>query len=397
MTGEITGDAKFVKPGSGMSLEVSEANTLYCDDQMYELARTATGKRITYGLANDITRGRFQLDETSDDDDEALSPFFDEFWEALEAMVVQILITGTGFMIVFDEGEILDDIAEELPYNPRKDGGYRFVVPETQYMSAAGTTRSSPVLDVRDYASQWQWWSRNVHASRLLALQFRPNEAQPLRALGELEPVRIALWGLHNLGMGVLERITPWAMRKLLFRVDPSRPGILDKDKLEKIRDAQRQEDYNIVGPNDEIVQIENAQGQGAELETILYHTVSVSTEIPAQLLMGNREGAVTGSEADLTAYGQLLTKIQAKLTPFVKRVLVKFYGWARKELASLSWNVDFFKSERTKLELESMRLMNENLEKNQAQASRSPAPGEPPGDEPPAATGEEAAEGIEA
>lgn len=346
-------DAKFYKPGVRDPVTVDVWNTEFVLDEMYPLSLTPTGKRITRGVADDVTRGRFQLDVTAEEDDKRLSEFFYKFWLPFNKALIQQRISGTGFLIKKAPGETARDLAR--PHS----GEIEWIVPETRHMG--GIIKTPPVLDVLDWCDQWKWWNYPIHESRLEVIQLHGDETV-WHGHGVLEPVRTALWGMHNLEKGTLERISAWALKKLIFKIDPSVPKVFDKSKLEDLRDAMNQEDYYLLESADDIVQLGDTQGHGMELETLLLHIISIGTQIPEAILKGAHAGAVTGSEVNLTEYGQLLTGIQAKLTPFVKDIMVRYHGFELEELSTISWSVDFFNTERTKLEnkilQEELRMM---------------------------------------
>lgn len=351
-------DAKFYKPGQSDPVTVDVWNTSFVLEEMYPLSLTPTGNRISRGVADDITRGRFQLDVMQEEDDRKLSMFFDNFWDAFNRAIIQQRISGSGFMIKTHPGERAKDLVK-----PWTDGEIKWIVPETRHMS--GNFRVGPVLNPLDWCDEWRWWMYPVDKSRMELLQLHSDETV-WHGHGVLEPCRIALWGMHNLEKGTLERISAWALKKLIFRIDPTKSKIFGKDQLERLQEAMNEEDYYLLESAEDVVQLGDTQGHGTELETILLHIISINTKIPEAVLKGAHGGAITGSEVNLTEYGQLLTSEQAKLTRFVKGIMMEYYGYQQEELSTISWNVDFFNTERTKLE---NRKLQEEI--NQMEAER--------------------------
>lgn len=353
-------DAKFYKPGLAESMPVDVYNTEFVLGDMYPLSRTPVGRRITTTVANHVTRGQFQLDVTDDHDDHRLDPFFDEFWEALRHAIIQQRISGTAFLVRTHPLETADDL--DIPFYHIPGEPVRWIVPETRHVAAHSMIRSPPVLEPINWSDDWCWWNHVIDKSRIEILQLHPDETR-WHGIGILEPCRIALWALHNLEKGVLDRISAWALKLLIFKIDAMATRVTDKSHHQKLKDAMNEEDFYLLDSSDDIVQLGDTQGHGLELEQVCLDLISCATEIPSVMLKGAHAGAVTGSEVNLTSYGQMLSGVQAQLMPLIKKVLELDYGFDPAELGNIEWNVDFFQSEMTKLEIRKKQMEIERME----------------------------------
>jgi len=353
-------DSKFYKPGSETQHEIDEGHLApSVQDFKNVVWLTNAGNRAVVGVAEDVTRGRFASKKAGD---AKLVSFFEEFYVHLVDQIIQMRMTGNGYAIACHEGETISDLAKPIDHAPGNP--LEWIIPETEHMFDGTNLKSAPQLHPLDWADQWQWWNHPVHRSRIEVLQFYPREDQVLGHAG-IEQSMVALWGIYNLEKGALTRIAAWALLKLVFKIDPSTFTPALKAKYDKIAEAIGQSNWNILGGQDSIFQLGDTAGHGQELLDILYTVASTGLRIPVVMLKGASEGGVTGSETNLTIYGQLITSIQARLSPYNRRILKNWYAV---DVDDLEWNVDFFQSKKTRLENE---ILEQQLEQEKISTKR--------------------------
>ncbi|MEX2758110.1 MAG: hypothetical protein Q6365_022235 [Candidatus Sigynarchaeota archaeon] len=362
---KVVGDARFYKPGIDIQYDVETTNLTPTTDDYTNLAyRTNAGNRIVFGVADDVCRGRFTSDKV---DDTALVPFFEEFWgndssQGFPKQLAEMRMHGIGFAIATHPNETSEDFINPIRHQPGEP--LAWIVPETANMFQSTTIKSPPHVDPLSWADQWKWWNVPIHKSRIEVLQFYPDEANVL-GHSELEKCTTVLFALYNMERGALDRISAWSLLTYILRIDPSSFKINDKSKYDALAALLGQSTLKPLESSDDIVQLTDGT-QGTELAEILYTLLSTGTRIPAAILKGVQQGAVTGSEVDLTQYGQLLTSIQARATPYIRRILKRWYGL---DVDDLKWNVDFFQSKKTELELRKLEIEVERMEKGEDEA----------------------------
>lgn len=354
-------DSKFFKPNVSESVE-ADLQHLLPDIEDYENItwQSNAGKRAVVGVAEDVTRGRFTSKKSGDP---ALVPFFEEFYPEIVKELIQMRMTGLGFAIATYEGDTIDDMAMPIVHIPGSKP-IVWIVPETKNMFQGTNLKSPPQLRVLDWSDEWKWWNKPVHKSRIEVLQFYSSE-DSVFGHAELEASMIALWGIYNLEKGSLDRIAVWALLKFIFKVDPTTFTPTIKAKYDALATAMGQSNWYAVNNKDEVLQLADTAGHGQELLDILYTIASTGLRIPVVMLKGAQEGGVTGSETNLTIYGQLITSIQALLTPFCRRILKRWYAV---DIDDAEWNVDFFQSKKTRLENE---ILEQQLEQQKITTER--------------------------
>jgi hypothetical protein len=392
-------DAKFYKPGDPSPYSVADENMYVHTKDLHDLGFfTPTGKRLTVRTTDSVLGGRFVLDDPRDEmiaqqeqqlaemgkenqdlnkiaqkgekmaaspphimkkkdsmktpDEKKMETFFEQFWDPFHVALNNQRAVGCAMPIFYYPNEDVTDFKYKV-YAPRKntakDGEstpagsgkpkFKWVCPQTRNLSAASTVRSAPHLDILDWADQWQWWNYTVHKSRLHPLCLEKDERQ-WYGIGEVEPCKVSLYALYNMELGILDRIAAWALQLLIFRIDFQKTLGAKKAQLDELAKSMGHENYKLLDKAEDLVQLNDKTGMGQELFDIALSFVSLSTGFPLIWLKGNSEGAITGSEVDLTQVQLVLSNIQTNLNNYLKEILLDYYNVDADELF---WKMSIF------------------------------------------------------
>ena len=386
-------DAKFYKPNdtSQTSYSITAANLAVDVLDLDDLAfYTPTGKRLTVVASDLMTGGRFTLDDPRDEmiaqqeqqlaemgkenqdlnkiaqkgqkmaespphvmkrkdsmkspDEKKLETFFEEFWPCFNRAVAQHSAIGTAMPILYHDNEKIEDFKYKI-YTPRASRagsdkpGHKWVCPETRNFLRATDIGQPPHLDTLDWAKDWQWWSYPIHKSRIHPLCLQPSE-ENWYGIGDIEPCKTSLYALHNLELGTLDRIAAWALQLLIFRIDFQKALGAKKAQLDELSKSMGHENYKLLDKAEDLVQLNDKTGMGQELMDISLTMVSLATGYPVVWLKGNSEGAITGSEVDLTQVQLVFSNKQTKTNTYLKDIMLEFYNI---DADDLFWKLSIF------------------------------------------------------
>lgn len=303
-------------------------------------------------------------DSMKSPDEKKLETFFEEFWMPFNKQLSQTLGIGCGFMIYtrpgedkkflknkvyfprecdYDAAAMMEAAPDRASENRRPAGSdkpkIRWVAPETKNFLRGTVIDDAPHIDILDWARDWQWWNIPVHKSRLHPLCLNTSEDK-WYGIGDVEPCKAALYALYNLDLGVLDRIGAWALRLLIFRIDFQKALGAKKSQLDELALSMGHENYKLLDKAEDLVQLNDKVGMGIELRDLALGSVSIATGYPTIYLLGNSEGAITGSEVDLTQVQLVLSNKQTKLNPYLKDIMLNYYNIDADELF---WKMSIF------------------------------------------------------
>lgn len=402
--GVVMKDAKFYKPGSDTAVVVNASNTSVVLEELVALANTSYGTRGVKRFTKDALAGRFDVDDGTlskndlpiDNPDNPPGPnfdpsikkpastakgdeatkkktekFFEEFWSPFHKVVMQQRATGVGNAIPTRPKEGKE--ALKNAYKPIADLNtrIRWYGIETVNLGQASMIGQPPVLEFKDWATQWKWHDVALSADRLYPFQPSPMETQ-WHGMGEVEPVRIPLWALYNLERGCLDRISAWALHKLIYQVDFSKTRGTGKQQMQDLMDAQNQSDFLMLDSADNLVQLNDKQGMGTELELICVHALSACWGIPSVQIFGSQPGATTGSEINISEYEFAIIGEQNAYTYYLLPILLDWYGI---DADHLIWHPDAYIPEEQRLQRQGMKAINQSLTKSPFGGGNSPLP----------------------
>jgi hypothetical protein len=158
--------------------------------------------------------------------------------------------------------------------------------------------------------------------------------------IGDIEPCRTACYALYNMELGVLDRIAAWALQLLIFRVDFQKALGAGRVQLDELAKSMGHEYWKLLDKAEDLVQLNDKPGMGIELLDISLAMVSLSTGYPVIWLKGNSEGAITGSEVDLTQVQLVISNTQTELNNYIKPILRDYYNVDADELF---WKMSIF------------------------------------------------------
>jgi hypothetical protein len=394
-------DAKFYKPKDDTSYAVTDENLVVEVNALHNLMHyTPMGHRLSFYAADLITGGRFTTDDPRDEqiaqqeqqlaemgkenqdlnkiaqkgqkmaespphvmkrkdsmktgEEKKLENFFEDFWEPFNKQVAQTLGIGAGMMVYTKPGEKKANIKSKV-YSPReldaeineqnrRSAGsdkpkIRWYAPETKQFMRGTVIDEPPHLDILDWARDWQWWDIKVDKSRLHPLCLNPTE-EHWYGLGDIEPCVGPLYGLYNMGLGILDRIGAWSLQLIILRIDVSKALGAKKAQIEELVKSMGASNWKMLDKAEDLVQLNDKAGTGMELLDMATNLVSMSTGWPTIWLKGNTEGAITGSEVDLTQVQLLVSNKQTKLNNYIKRILDTYYNVDADELF---WKMSVF------------------------------------------------------
>jgi len=384
-------DAKFYKPNQADPVTVNTANLQPVVAELHDLGfNTSYGGRVVKRFTKDMLCGRFDVDdgtlsktdpgipnpdtppepgqplpeprkaEAGAKEDpttkKKLEKFFEEFWAPLHKMVMNQRALGEGFMIPTTPKEAREMLYR--PLNPRVGEEIRWVAPETRHMGLNTMILQPPVLEPKFWSNNWQWHDINVNRDRLYIYCPLTDELV-WHGIGEVEPIRIPLWAMYNLERGCLDRIAAWALKKMIYQVDFTKVRGTGRAQMEELMKAQNEENYYMLDSADNLVQLNDKNGMGTELETICTHAISAHSGLPTVMIQGTQPGATTGSEVNLSEYEFTIIGEQTPLTDYIKPILLDWYGI---DADRLIWHPDAFLPEQIKLQNEGMRAVNQGL-----------------------------------
>ena len=385
-------DAKFYKPNdtSQTAYSITGENLATDIRDLHDLAYyTPMGKRLAVVATDLMLGGRFVLDDPRDEmiaqqeqqiselgkqnqigqlankgAKEAQSPphvmkrkdsmktgeekkmenFFEEFWPCFNRTVSQHNATGVGMPIRYKDGEDITDFKYKI-YAPRAVPAgsdapkHKWICPETRNFLRATAITMPPHLDILDWATEWQWWEYKIHKSRIHPLCLQPSEEQ-WYGIGDIEPCKTSLYALHNLELGTLDRIAAWALQLLIFRIDFQKTLGAKKAQLDELAKSMGHENWKLLDKAEDLIQLNDKVGMGQELLDIATTMIAFATGYPVVWLKGNPEGAITGSEVDLTQVQVVFSNKQTKLNNYIKKIMLDYYNI---DADDLFWKMSIF------------------------------------------------------
>ncbi|MEX2753976.1 MAG: hypothetical protein Q6365_001190, partial [Candidatus Sigynarchaeota archaeon] len=308
---------------------------------------------IQKAMANRVSQHQMKKkDSMKTPNEKKLENFFETFWDMFGVALNNQRAIGCALPIFYYRGEDVTDFKYKV-YAPRKNSAkdgesvaagsdrpkFKWVCPQTRHVSAAGTFSMPPHLDILDWADKWQWWNYDIHKSRMHPLCLEKDEQQ-WYGIGEIEPCKVSLYALYNMERGILDRIAAWALQLLIFRIDFSKALGAKRAQLDELARSMGHENYKLLDKAEDLVQLNDKTGMGHELHDIALSFISLSTGFPIVWLKGNTEGAITGSEVDLTQVQLVLSNIQTKLNSYLKQILLDFYNI---DADNLYWKMSIF------------------------------------------------------
>lgn len=286
-----------------------------------------TGEKPNFAIApKDPNNPLAKKKEPKSPEDKKLEQFFEEVWPAFQFAAEERRITGTGFLVASWSNEKATDLEVPIKFRGDRTKKMRWLAPETKDMQLGSMHGQPPQLDLLDWSDDWHWFNYKVDKSRLFPINFTRRYDQ-WYGWGIVEPCRVSLWALYNLTRGILDRISAWALQRLIFRIDATKARLNDLTDLTAIVDAMNQEGVYILDSPDDLVQLNDKNGMGIEMETLALHGLAACTGIPASLMQGIQVGAVTGSEVDLTQYQLTMSEEQNGWETTLKKILIDVYN----------------------------------------------------------------------
>jgi hypothetical protein len=279
-------------------------------------------------------------------------PSWPEMARALEFMEE----FGLGIVVAFKNGETWDDV--KWPLVGTADF---FVAVDPMYTYPSIV--KIPYVTIRDQGG-WTFYGKQIDLTRMCFLQVNRDENN-IWGHGVIQPLvntLVAFWRV-DVGLGI--RIDTWSLNTYIQKKGPGAMPV-SSASMTHLQNATHNDRIVPVDSKDDIVQLGEKGGMPGDYD-ILLTQLSLGSEIPKMMLQGNSLGSTTGAEKDLQQWGNLVTKTQSQVTPFVKDVAWRFFGM---DVGDIDWNVDFYTTEDQRLDIERKKVELKRL-RNGEQASK--------------------------
>jgi hypothetical protein len=309
--------------------------------------------RITRKFAQVVMKKMFSCHQQVDEDGNVVKapnytveemvavfgPSWPEFARALEFMEE----FGLGIVVAFKNGETWDSVK-----NPLRGNADFFVAVDPMYTYPSIV--KIPYVTIRDQGG-WTFYGKAIDLTRMCFLQVNRDESN-IWGHGVIQPLLNTLVAFWRVDVGLGVRIDTWSLNTYIQKKGPGAMPV-SSASMTHLQNATHNDRIVPVDSKDDIVQIGEKGGMPGDYD-ILLTQLSLGSEIPKMMLQGNSLGSTTGAEKDLQQWGNLVTKTQSQVTPFVKDVAWRFFGM---DLGDIDWNVDFYTTEDQRLDIERKKV----------------------------------------
>lgn len=319
-----------------------------------QLRALASGNGYAFKIVDVATevamKGQFSTEDVSE---EVLDDVLEELWTPLKRCVKFGRELGIGFVIAYKDGESLGDLQSPLSY---KGTDLKWWAPDPMEMG--------PVQEKQDFMSlddfEWQYRNNRIDKSRIFYYQPRRAE-HDWHGIGELKAIYVPLMVMAKLEEGAIHRAQVWSYQETLLKVGGG--ALSNKTAMQELLANVGMQRVRAVDSKDDLVELNDKAGQGAEIKDLMLSVISSASQIPKMIFEGNNQGTTTGSEINWNLWGDVVTMIHSQVSPVIFSILSKAYGFP---LKSMEMNVDFYTSKQKRIEMEMLEIDLERKKKGE-------------------------------
>lgn len=357
--GDTRAEDYFVNPLTDAITAINAMNLMNATAQELRYLKLNSGYAAKWciGVVKKALSGRFSAQK--DDNDTEMVPYakineiVSPWWAQLEKMVTYEREQGLGIFVAYKDGEQIDKGDFEKPLVVDDPSKIKWWAPDV--MECYPLLYKWYFTDLHDQGDI-QYNGFHICDQRIEYFQTVPKE-HTYFGTSTLSLGYVPLLVLKLISQGALNRTQVWAVLKFLGQVDKS--NFMKTQQFRNFRDNFLRGDMLQLDSTDKIVQLGDKGQSGTELKDLMLSELAAAWGVPKMAFEGTNAGSVTGSEVNMTFWGEVIVGLQSDLSQFMRNIFRKWYGM---DIGSPDWNVDFYTSREKQITIEASEVQLEML-----------------------------------